>query len=665
MNTDIIQYQNANQSEEEIIKNFIVRQKEFARVMDDIRSTDEGSSFQHYIFVGSRGSGKSTLLRRIQVEFSLEKALKQQYVVVNLSEEQSAVYKLYDLWDYVIRDLNAMGFNIEKKDFRSYAPDMKSYTIVLHSQIISALQTKKKRLILLIDNFDRIIDSVGNDEDASLLRELLMNHKDIRIIGGSTVMSEHFWKYDKPFFQFFSIKKLESLSLEEVKKLLEFWSDKMHLPELAVQINKHPGKIESIRMLTDGMPRTMLLFVDMMINRPEQNGYHYLQLIVDKATPIYQERLSRLSPAQKKVLSELAYFWDAASVDELIPKCNMDGKTISALLNQLTQSKYVVKIKGATKNLLYRLEERFFNLWFIMTQGGIQQRLEAKALADFLEKWYDQADIQPSSGNNPYGIHSWTDKKAYDHWMSGSSSDNIPIANEVSQTAYVSIKNKKKTDVLKRSDQERFTSGFEEPIKKAIEDKNYVKGLELIQNAELDEGVRNYWMAIYYEHQKKFSDAEKYYLHAIQLGNVKALNDLSSYFYKQNKIQKIRDLFNQISKEMIGLFLKSYRQFAVILYLYSGKMDLFIKLAQEELTADKIVLDEFILSLLIHKQNNLVFNYFEINPKAKEHYKPLFYATLKLKGGMDQTLLKMPPEISQNVDDIISFIRTKQDFYYG
>ncbi|HAY71896.1 MAG TPA: hypothetical protein DCX89_08395 [Saprospirales bacterium] len=83
------------------------------------------------------------------------------------------------------------------------------------------------------------------------------------------------------------------------------------------------------------------------------------------------------------------------------------------------------------------------------------------------------------------------------------------------------------------------------------------------------------------------------------------------------------------------------------------------------MTADKIVLDEFILSLLIHKQNNLVFNYFEINPKAKEHYKPLFYATLKLKGGMDQTLLKMPPEISQNVDDIISFIRTKQDFYYG
>jgi len=445
---------------------------------------------------------------------------------------------------------------------------------------------------------------------------------------------------------------------------LEFWSDKMQLPELADQINKHPGKIESIRMLTDGMPRTMLLFVDMMINRPQQNGYHYLQLIVDRATPIYQERLSRLSPAQKKVLSELAYFWDATSVEELLPKCNMDGKTISALLNQLTQSKYVVKIKGATKNLLYRLEERFFNLWFIMTQGGIQQRLEAKALTDFLEKWYDHVDIQSLSTDDPGGIHSGTDKKTYGYWMSDTFSDNILIASDVSQSAYLSNKSKKKKDVLKHGDQERYTSGFEEPIKKALEDKNYVKALELVQNSELDEGVRNYWMAIYYEQQKKYSDAEMYYHHAIQTGNVKALNDLSLFYYKQNNKQKIKDLFNQIPEEMNGLFARSYRQFAAILYLYSGKMDLFIKLAQEELTKDKIVLDEFILSLLIHKQNNLVLNYFEINPKAKEHYKPLFYVTLKLKGGMEQALLKMPPEIRKNVDDIISFILTKQKYYY-
>ena len=70
MSPELIQYQNANQSYDEVIKNFIVRQKEFQRVIDDILTTKDGSSFQHYVFVGRRGSGKSTLLRRIQAEIS-------------------------------------------------------------------------------------------------------------------------------------------------------------------------------------------------------------------------------------------------------------------------------------------------------------------------------------------------------------------------------------------------------------------------------------------------------------------------------------------------------------------------------------------------------------------------------------------------------------------
>jgi ABC-type phosphate/phosphonate transport system ATPase subunit len=74
--TDLVQYQNANQSFESIVENFIVRKNEFERVMDDIRSTDSLlSSFQHYVFVGRRGSGKSTLLRRIQAEIHLDKIL--------------------------------------------------------------------------------------------------------------------------------------------------------------------------------------------------------------------------------------------------------------------------------------------------------------------------------------------------------------------------------------------------------------------------------------------------------------------------------------------------------------------------------------------------------------------------------------------------------------
>ena len=53
----LTQYQSANISDEQSVQNFVVRKKEFERVMSDIRMTDGETSFQHYVFVGRRGSG--------------------------------------------------------------------------------------------------------------------------------------------------------------------------------------------------------------------------------------------------------------------------------------------------------------------------------------------------------------------------------------------------------------------------------------------------------------------------------------------------------------------------------------------------------------------------------------------------------------------------------
>ncbi|MBL0287758.1 MAG: hypothetical protein IPQ19_10245 [Bacteroidetes bacterium] len=69
--------------------------------------------------MGRRGSGKSTpYLGRIQAEISTNDKLNHKYIAVNLGEELSGIYRLYDLWDYVIRDPNSVGYNIPKIDFR-------------------------------------------------------------------------------------------------------------------------------------------------------------------------------------------------------------------------------------------------------------------------------------------------------------------------------------------------------------------------------------------------------------------------------------------------------------------------------------------------------------------------------------------------------------------
>ena len=148
----------------------------------------------------------------------MDKALNERYEVVRLAEEQTFIYKLYDLWDYVIREMNVLGYAIQIPDFRNYRDDMKQFSKILHELITDQLKKKKKQLILLLDNIDRILSLGNHHEEASLLRELLINFKEIRIIGGSTVMSEHFGNMTS-LLSIFSIKTLEPLTNQEIKAL--------------------------------------------------------------------------------------------------------------------------------------------------------------------------------------------------------------------------------------------------------------------------------------------------------------------------------------------------------------------------------------------------------------------------------------------------------------
>lgn len=379
-------YQSATLTDEESIKSFIVRKKEFERIMAELRRDDMTGSIQHYLLVGQRGSGKSSMLRRIQAEVNQDKSLSERLIVVNLSEEQAGIYRIHDMWDMVLRDFKAKDISVEDIDWTNYDDDLTEYSKALYKSIQNSLKEQNKKLLLLLDNIDRIFDNIK--EDSNYLRELLINHKDLRIIGGSTRMNEHYWKYDMPFYQFFRIIKLESLTKSEVEELLLYWADCLKLPEIRNFISKNPGKLETIRTLTDGMPRTLLNFLEILIDSPHQNGFEYLKQIIDSATPLYQERLNRLPPAQRKVVIELANFWDATKVKPLIAACKMTGKTISAQLNNLVKNEIVEKIATSSKDNLYRLKERFFNLWLLMTQGGIKEKQQAKYLTLFLENWY-------------------------------------------------------------------------------------------------------------------------------------------------------------------------------------------------------------------------------------------------------------------------------------
>lgn len=533
-------YQSANLTNEESIQHFVVRTKLLKKVLADINRTPKGTSFQHYVFVARRGSGKSTMLRRIEAELCTKPKLKKQYIATNLSEEQAGIYKLYDLWDYVIRDLQAKDIAVEGLDWTLFQDDMKSYTKALYAELLACLKREKKRLILLIDNIDRIFKNIGSD--AALLREQLMNHNDVRIIGGSTVMSEQYWKYDMPFYQFFSIERLGPLTIEEVKLLLHHWAEQRNAPEIKEFAEKHPGKIQAVRILTDGTPRSMLLFVNMVIDRNQQHGFEYLRAIVDHATPVFQERLLNLSPQQQKIVTELSFFWEAVGVDALMPVCKMPGKVISAALNQLAKDGIVEKVKGEKKNLFYRLEERFFNLWLLMTQGGPKQKREVKYLTVFLENWYDADELRAvyhevvesmqSGAAKPSYAVAMTKALAHSKWLSVDQRDSI-----IEQALQLEGVDPAELEHLPEKAQDLFVRAH-----KLINAGKTQQAVDCLHSIEQEHHLKSVFLGVGYKLQGRPQEAEQSFKLALKHDKVVGSALLGVHYYDLGKLIQAKPL---------------------------------------------------------------------------------------------------------------------------
>jgi TPR repeat protein len=559
-------YQSANSDHQSIKNNFIIRLNEFNIIIESLKNKETKDSLQNELILGRRGSGKSTLLKRIEIEIVENKELNNKFIPVNLAEEQAGIYRLFDLWDEVLKEMSYhLGTQLQLKDFSEFKQDQE-YTRYLYQNIHEICTVQNRKIVLLLDNFDRIVENFS--DDGNLLRETLINFNDLVIIAGSTRMDEHFWSYDMPFYEFFRRHRLESLDREELYKLLNHWSKTLDIPELKVFITNNPGKIENIRLLTDGLPRTIQFFIQMVLQDANSLGYDYLKKIMDNATPLYQERLNHQTAQLRKIILEMAFIWEACNTKQLVEKCKMESKLISANLKTLIDRGIVDKIETSKKNHLYRISERFFNMWLIITQGNPEQKRKAKWLSIFLENWYDTNDLKRLTKKHIELLErNELDRK-----------DALIISKGLSQCKYITVKERDRiielTENLNKATDSNILllpEPFINIFKKIIELINlekYNEALKLTESIENEEdgfkffliGEINYIQNNYptalkylikakqkknkfslffigdiYEEMGKYSKAEEYYFKAIEEGIEEALIKLASLYKVQKK----------------------------------------------------------------------------------------------------------------------------------
>lgn len=755
-------YQAANSDNASIKRNFIIRGNEFETIINSLKNKTADDPLQHELILGRRGSGKSTLLKRIQIEIEENSIFNSQYIAVNLAEEQAGIYRLFDLWEQVIEELICkLNLEIKLKDYKEFKLEQE-FTRYLYQVIHEICLKEKRKIVLLLDNFDRIVENFT--DDGNLLRETLINYNDIQIIAGSTRMDEHFWQYDKPFYEFFRRHRLEALSSDEINMLINHWSETLQIPELKDFVKNNRGKIENIRILTDGLPRTLQLFIQILLQNSQLYGYEYLRKVMDNVTPLYQERLNYLTPQLRKIISEMAFIWEACTTKQLVEKCRMESKLISANLKTLIDKGIVDKLETSKRNHLYRISERFFNMWLIITQGNPEQKRKAKWLSIFLENWYEANDFKKLTEDH---IHNLQDKKL-------GFNQALLYSKALSQCKYISTfdrdaiielteKLNDKLDKNKLFELPRKYKEIKREVSKLMSRKEYEEAIMLVKEIENEEDgikfsllgdlyfylndkrncqknlllaiekgeinsicnlgilfhshkkyseaekyyllaiengsiVAKYNLAILYNEQQKDKLAEKYYLLAIEKGHIDALYNLALLYSEEEKhelaekyyllaIEKgqsealnnlaIQYYFENCKKEKSLEFIKKHNEIRkdikstqpeIIIEIWNGIFDNLEQRLVDNFEENKFEnLNTIIHQLLVQQQKSLMLKLFQsesFGKELKDRYAILYYATLILNNSKEENLeLKIPPEISSTVNDVIKEILDRQKIY--
>ena len=377
------------QSDEEVIRQFVVRERELELVLDVLRGNVDAPSCQHVLLVAPRGRGKTMLLARIAAELRTGNDLSQWLLPVRFMEESLEVFDIADFWLETVFYLS--------KEIVGCDPDLARELHAVHEDlathwrgefladraraaVLDASIQLGRKFVLMVENLQTLCNDV-DDDFGWQLRETLQTEPQIMLVGTATSRFKGLEEAQAPFFELFRTIHLYPLDTEACRRLWKVVSGD--------EVSKRG--IRPLQILTGGSPRLLVIVAEFSWHRSLRQLMEELVLLIDDHTEYFRGHLDALAPSERRVYLAVIDLWQPSSTSEIASRARMDVRIVSSLLGRLVD-RGVVVVHGKGRKRDYSAVERLYSIYYKMRRVRDEATI-VHYLIRFMAVFYSEKEL--------------------------------------------------------------------------------------------------------------------------------------------------------------------------------------------------------------------------------------------------------------------------------
>ena len=355
----------------------------------------------HFLFIGPRGIGKTHLLSLLEDEVHENSDLSGAYHVVRFPEESNRLLSFGDfllILCEILRD--TLPGEPRWAELHERLATEERDELIVDTLVPAIRQRRRDRqqcLIIMLENLNQVFEQQLRDSrHVAALRGFFMEDNGCLLIATAPLHFGGISDHQQPFYDFFDVQLLDQLSEEETLELIRRNLQWEQRHDLLNDLEELQPKLRALYRMTGGSPRLSLMLYELIAHDAVTEVKTQFQILLDRITPFYQDRMRDLGPQERAVLETMATMRDQEKTPTAIAaRMRMKPAQASVILARLVKSHYLKSMESRRdkRSRLYAIREGFFDIWLAMNLNrSARQRMPF--LVEFFAEFYPSLEAR-------------------------------------------------------------------------------------------------------------------------------------------------------------------------------------------------------------------------------------------------------------------------------